>query len=250
VGRPGRQCGGRQMTVPPGYQTWREVIRRAYESGGGVEAGSDRLLWFLVKGELQAWRSDAYGNLEKIPVQYWTEDEGQSLLKWRPELSRKQWLPIVKLADLQKCLPTEFEQMMENSARIKERQQRARHAGSPPITETACIEGQTIDVEKPPSPSLETTMATGGRIQKAIMSVYECAKQQGTAIPGNRDMPKFVNEVLRRDNLRAKPNRIMNIATSLRNNPGALDEAYRRLLLQPGETPRLKNIKHSSTLRV
>jgi hypothetical protein len=180
------------MTVPPGYQTWKEVIRQAYESGGGVEAGSGRLLWFLVKGELEAWRSDAYGNIEKIPLQYWKEDEGRSLLKWRPELSRKRWLPIVKLADLQKCLPTEFEQMMETSARDKARRQRASDGASSLDSKPlpALEAGRITHVELPSRPVPEPYL------RKCMHAIYEAAVSQGVKPPNVNEIGKEVNKLL------------------------------------------------------
>ena len=96
-----RRTGGRLVSdvIPPGYESFREARRRAFENWS--TDSNAKLLGLLVTGQLQAWRADNAGKLIPIERTYWEETKGARLCgAWRPNLEEEPDLPIFATSDL------------------------------------------------------------------------------------------------------------------------------------------------------
>jgi hypothetical protein len=94
--------------VPPGYETFREARRRAWDMWSLDSDG--KLLGLLVKGQLTAWRANDAGKVARVRRGYWKTEEGKGLWTRRlSEIEEMRGLPIFLTADLQKEMPDHFE---------------------------------------------------------------------------------------------------------------------------------------------
>lgn len=113
------------MTVPPGYETWREVRRRAAETW--PDASGPKLLGYLITGELQAWESDDGCNVKAVSADDWRKEEWRRLcLVSRPnDLSSKDKRPVLKTEDLRKLMPTSGEMLDDGMKRHRAKREAA-----------------------------------------------------------------------------------------------------------------------------
>ena len=109
--------------VLPGYETFREARRRAWEMWS-LDSGG-KLRGLLITGQLQAWRVDAAGSLDPVPKDYCKKREGVRLCTIRAnEVYEMEGLPIFLKSDLQKEMSDHWERQEQRNA-----ERRARRAG-------------------------------------------------------------------------------------------------------------------------
>jgi hypothetical protein len=113
--------------TPPGYETFAEACRRAWETWSSDNRS--HLKGLLLAGQLKAWKVNKSGNVELIEKVFWESREGIALFEGsQSEIVNP---PVFLREDLRRGIPSVFERLERRAAEKRaKKSEAALHAGA------------------------------------------------------------------------------------------------------------------------
>jgi hypothetical protein len=152
--------------LPLGYETLEKARVRAHENWSVDYVATLRDL--LIRGNLPAWKINKSGDAEPLSREFWETKDGHRLLEIRlTDLDRSYHLPVFRLEDLRKLMPTtmELDHDAIERAKIANAVRRAKKEAAPTVNcdEKAVVARQQANKLYRPVKRADRRSSTGTR---------------------------------------------------------------------------------------